>query len=503
VSVSEFHRNWAIKLGICGPRRILAIPNGVTEAARNHEVDLPELRRQLGARPCDLLILSIARLASDKGLEYLIQAAATLPVTGRRIRTVIAGDGPERERLERLTNSLGVTDRVTFTGFREDVGDLLAACDLVILPSFREGLSISLLQAMAAGRPIIATTIGSQKEVASHAEMALLVPPADAPALREAILRLARDPELMNRLGANARAVYESFYTETRMLRAYWQLYIDLLRANCALEANTAIRSSEKLLPVPSEQISPAYTGAIPHHYPRGTGSRRRPLSQVQVLEAVPHIDGGTNKVRKATANDLAGIVTIHQQAFDNFFTTRLGAEFLRKYYSLVLNYHLGIMLVSEGRQSALEGFACGFVDPPSFYNLMWHAKLEFALPVLKALVHHPPLISKVVYGVQRIHSPAAEWPEQSCELSSIAVSPETSGNGFGKGLIRAFLVEAQSMRARCVYLTTDAEGNDAANAFYRNIGFQHTRRFLQHEGRWMNEYVIDGLEANRDREFY
>ena len=132
----------------------------------------------------------MARLAADKGLEYLIKAAAILPRTGRRMHIVIAGDGPARHRLERLAVKLGVTDRVRFLGFREDVGDLLAASDLVVLPSLREGLSIALLEAMAAAKPIVATSIGSQREVASHADMALLVPPADARALSEAILRL-------------------------------------------------------------------------------------------------------------------------------------------------------------------------------------------------------------------------------------------------------------------------------------------------------------------------
>jgi ribosomal protein S18 acetylase RimI-like enzyme len=207
------------------------------------------------------------------------------------------------------------------------------------------------------------------------------------------------------------------------------------------------------------------------------------------------NISNRTDGVRKATANDLPSIVTIHQKAFSKFFLTRLGGDFLRKYYSLVLNYDSGIILVGE-IQGALKGFACGFVDPAEFYHLMWHNRVAFALPVVSALVRHPSLITKVLYGVRRIQTPASEWPTRSCELSSIAVAPETSGNGFGKALIRAFLAQARSMDAHCVYLTTDAEGNDAVNAFYRDVGFQHTRRFLQHVGRWMNEYVIDGLVA-------
>jgi glycosyltransferase involved in cell wall biosynthesis len=251
VSVSEFHRNWAIRLGMCRPGKIMAIPNGIADVCRNQEVAPAELRRQLGAGRGDLLVLSIARLAEDKGLKYLIEAAAMLPHKGHRIQIVIAGEGPAREQLERLASHLSVTDRVSFVGFREDVGDLLAACDLVILPSLREGLSISLLEAMAAGKPIIATSIGSQREVASHAEMALLVRPADALSLSEGILRLASDRALMARLGANARAVYESSYAEKRMLQAYRQLYLDLLNAKCPVEAITALQGSNGFLAGP------------------------------------------------------------------------------------------------------------------------------------------------------------------------------------------------------------------------------------------------------------
>jgi glycosyltransferase involved in cell wall biosynthesis len=232
-----------------------------------------ELRRQLGAQHDDLLILSMARLAADKGLEYLIEAAAMLPRTGRRFQIVIAGDGPARDRLEQLAGNLNVTDRVRFLGFRQDVGDLLAASDLVVLPSLREGLSISLLEAMAAGKPIIATSIGSQREVASHGDMAELVRPASAPALSEAILRLAGNPPLMARLGANARTVYESCYTETRMLQSYWQLYFNLLRAKCGAEATAAAQGYDWRLAGSQKQLRQSYSGPVSaHRQPKGGG---------------------------------------------------------------------------------------------------------------------------------------------------------------------------------------------------------------------------------------
>jgi glycosyltransferase involved in cell wall biosynthesis/ribosomal protein S18 acetylase RimI-like enzyme len=493
VSVSEFHRDWAVQLGICSPGRIVAIPNGIAEIGWNKEISSTEVRRQLGARPGDLLVLSVARLASDKGFEYLIEAAAMLPRTGRRILIAIAGDGPARERLAQLARDRGVTDRVSFLGFRDDVGDLLAACDLVVLPSLREGLSISLLEAMAAGKPIIATGIGSQREVAAHGEMARLVPPAKASSLRDEILRLAEDQALMARLGTNARSIYQRFYTEDKMLESYRQLYFELL-AKCSAETSQTSGGFNRLQPGHPKELNEGDAGLIPP-LDVPNGGRRRIRRVCSTDEPASNTSEPAEIVRSATENDLSDIVTIHQKAFSNFFLTRLGGNFLREYYSLVLTYDLGIVLVTEGRNE-VQGFACGFVEPAAFYRLMWHRRVSFAAPVLSALVRQPSLITKVLYGVQRIHTPASEWPARSCELSSIAVAPAAAGNGFGKALMGAFIEHAWSMDARCVYLTTDADGNDAANAFYQDAGFQQTRRFLQREGRWMNEYVIHGLEA-------
>ena len=228
VSVSEFHRRWAIRLGMCAPERIVAIPNGIVEPARSASTHSAQLRKELEISGNDRIALTIGRLAPDKGLEYLIQAAAMLPPASQ-IHIVIAGEGPARQFLTQQAVRLKVVDRVHFIGFREDVGDLLSACDLVVLPSLREGLSISLLEAMAAAKPIIATTIGSQREIAAHGEMAWLVPPGDAKALRDAMSRLIEAPASMARLAVNARMIYQNRYTEERMLRSYRQLYVELL----------------------------------------------------------------------------------------------------------------------------------------------------------------------------------------------------------------------------------------------------------------------------------
>jgi ribosomal protein S18 acetylase RimI-like enzyme len=218
------------------------------------------------------------------------------------------------------------------------------------------------------------------------------------------------------------------------------------------------------------------------------------------INEHTPRPTNNCGVVRTARTSDLPGIVDIHQKAFSHFFLTQLGAEFLRRYYALVLDYRAGIILVSEG-PGVLGGFACGFVDPAEFYRSMWRSRRTFALPVLSALVRHPSLAAKVLSGVHRIQTPEPEWPVRSCELSSIAVAPEASGNGLGKALMRAFLEQARAMEAQCIYLTTDADGNDTVNAFYRDVGFQPIRRFLQRKGRWMNEYVINGMKAGNSCE--
>jgi ribosomal protein S18 acetylase RimI-like enzyme len=360
----------------------------------------------------------------------------------------IAGNGPVRDRLMQLARDRGLEGVVTFLGFRRDISELLAACDVVALPSLREGLSIALLEAMAARKPIVATSIGSHRELASQGDIARLVPPADPKALAEGIQRLTADPLLMAHLAAGAQALFTRRYTENRMLEAYRHLYLDLLAQKSSPEAASF---HDRLAPV------------------RWSGPAA---------------------VRKAGASDLAGIVAIHQKAFSHFFLTRLGGQFLRLYYELVLNYRAGIVLVSEGR-GVLDGFVCGFVDPAEFYRLMWRNKRLFALPALSGLLRHPSLAAKVLYGVRRIQTSATQGPPDSSELSSIAVAPHASGNGLGKTLVEAFLEQSWSMDAQSVYLTTDADGNEHANALYRAVGFQHVNRFLQRKGRWMNEYVI------------
>ena len=230
VTVSEFHRSWGLRLGIGKSSKLVAIPNGISRERITPGRERDQLRSAYGVKPDELLILSTGRLAPLKGLEYLIDAIPMLETRlAQPFQVWVAGEGPLQNSLKSQTTRLSVGDRVHFLGFRHDVGSLLSACDLVVLPSLREGLSIALLEAMASGKPIVTTTIGSNREVTRNGEAALLVPPADTSSLVAGILRLAQDRSFGDLLGQCASKTYLESYTEDQMLAKYRALYLQLL----------------------------------------------------------------------------------------------------------------------------------------------------------------------------------------------------------------------------------------------------------------------------------
>lgn len=228
ITVSEFHRRWAIQLGIGDEAKTTAIPNGIPE--ESVELSADALRMGLGIKPGELAILTIGRLAPQKGLEYLIAALPRLADQfARPFKVFLAGEGPLKAELHRMVADRGLEDRVVFLGFRKDARQLLGACDLVILPTLREGLSIALLEAMAAGKPIITTTIGSNKEATLNGEAALLIPPNSPLAIADAITKIVENAWMASLLGSRAREIYLARYTDTHMLKAYRAIYEEIV----------------------------------------------------------------------------------------------------------------------------------------------------------------------------------------------------------------------------------------------------------------------------------
>jgi glycosyltransferase involved in cell wall biosynthesis len=176
--------------------------------------------------PC---LLVLASLVARKGIDVLLDALAQLDVPSPQPVLWIAGDGPERGALERRARALGLTQRVRFLGRRDDAGDLLAACDVFVLPSRLEGLGVAALEAMAAARPVVASAVGGLAEAVVHERTGLLVPPEDPGALAAALARLLRDPSLRARLGEAGPTRVREKYTNESMVEAYEALYAEVL----------------------------------------------------------------------------------------------------------------------------------------------------------------------------------------------------------------------------------------------------------------------------------
>jgi glycosyltransferase involved in cell wall biosynthesis len=184
----------------------------------------PGLREELGGgeRP---LVLTCARLDEQKGHDVLLHAAAELP----GVAFALAGEGPERGRLEALASELGVADRVAFLGRRDDVPALLAACDVFALPSLYEGSSLAVLEAMAARRAVVSSAIGGTDELIDDGRSGLLVPPGNAGELRAALARVLGDEELRAGFARRARDRVERDFTPEAMTRANERIYRELL----------------------------------------------------------------------------------------------------------------------------------------------------------------------------------------------------------------------------------------------------------------------------------
>lgn len=172
----------------------------------------------------------IARLTEQKAHAVLFQAMASTPGL-ERLHLVVVGDGHLRAQLEKAAGDLGIADRVRFLGARRDLGNLLSALDMFVMPSLWEGLPLSMVLAMGAGLPVVATRVAGIPEVVDDGQSGLLVPPGDAPALGAALAQLVHRPELRRALGAAAQASVLPRYGVDGYVSSITALYDRLLTA--------------------------------------------------------------------------------------------------------------------------------------------------------------------------------------------------------------------------------------------------------------------------------
>ena len=187
------------------------------------------LSAELGLKPGMHLVCSVGRLMEQKGYCFLLEAIPRIIQEYPGTVFAIAGGGPLLKELQEQAQTLDITASVLFLGIRPDVADLLSLADIFVLPSLWEGLPIALLEAMGAGVPAIASQVDGVLEIIVHNQTGLLVPPAEADALSQAILRLLGEPELRVNLSAQGKALVEKEFTQDQMCTRYRNLFENLL----------------------------------------------------------------------------------------------------------------------------------------------------------------------------------------------------------------------------------------------------------------------------------
>jgi glycosyltransferase involved in cell wall biosynthesis len=225
VAVSQRMYREIVALPFVNARRLTAIQNAIDSDAFYKPELRESCRAEFGIAADAPVIGYTGQLLGLKRLDLLLESFAHVLALHPTARLMIVGAGEERPALERLAETLGVAGSVVWAGFRDDIPRLLSAFDVFVLPSSNEGLSLSLLEAMAAGKAVVVTDVGGAREVVSDQETALLIQPGSLPELREAICGLLSDPAKRARMGEAARESVCRNFNVKGMARAYDDIY--------------------------------------------------------------------------------------------------------------------------------------------------------------------------------------------------------------------------------------------------------------------------------------
>ncbi|MCP3978853.1 MAG: glycosyltransferase family 4 protein [bacterium] len=230
IAVSEENRDRGIRLGIGRPESYRVIRSGIdVQRFRRPSAPRESVREGLGFGPEDTVVGTVANFKPQKGPLDFVRVAAAAHEQDPSLRFFYAGDGPLRDQAEAAIAEAGLQDVVRLLGWRRDVVDLYHAMDVFLLTSLFEGLPRAVLQAMAAGVPVVATRTDGTPEVVCHRETGLLAEPGRPDEIAEALLEFTRDPELRGRCAANATRRLGREFDIDGMVRDLDRLYEDLL----------------------------------------------------------------------------------------------------------------------------------------------------------------------------------------------------------------------------------------------------------------------------------
>lgn len=204
------------------------IPNGVRLPDSFGADVRAAVRDELGLDPADFVVGIVARLSQEKAHQVLFRAIARLAPSMPRLRLVVVGTGPREAELHELVDRLGIRSNVMFTGLRRDVPRLLSCFDVLALSSVNECQPLSVIEAMHAGLPVVATDCGTLRDMLSDGVDGFIVPVADDAALAERVAKLAGDAELRHQMGMQARSRAEQEHTVAVMARRFTDLLIEI-----------------------------------------------------------------------------------------------------------------------------------------------------------------------------------------------------------------------------------------------------------------------------------
>ncbi|MCG0275463.1 MAG: glycosyltransferase family 4 protein [Thermosediminibacteraceae bacterium] len=227
ITVSQRMAEVVIKSWGIPPEKIEVIHNGIDpNPIAKYKRDIDKYQKKTFS------FLNIARLIPDKGVDIFLKACALLldklSSDGFEVVFRIAGSGPMEKELKAFARELGLRDKVFFLGFCPDIYRIMSNSDVLVLSSRSEGLSLSLLEAMAMGKPVIATDVGGNPEIVKHGITGILVPPADPNALADAMEYLIKNPGAAQKMAMTARQMVMERFTHVQMVNAVQNLLIDL-----------------------------------------------------------------------------------------------------------------------------------------------------------------------------------------------------------------------------------------------------------------------------------
>jgi len=212
---------------LVGAARVAVIENGIAfpQYGGHYAARRMQAKADLGIDPGNFVVGVVGRFAPQKGHAYFIDAARRVAERLPYVRFLLVGDGELREAIERQIVRAGLKDRFIIVGAREDGTDLLPSLDLVVLPSLWEGMPYALLEALAAGKPVIASCVGGMQDVIQDGVNGVLVPPRDPVALAEAMVKVLENPVLGSKIGDRARETVATRYRIEEMIERLSALY--------------------------------------------------------------------------------------------------------------------------------------------------------------------------------------------------------------------------------------------------------------------------------------